>query len=370
MVQSALLPTNRQPGARSHMAENRQSFGFSLSVGIHSDVGRVRDNNEDSFGHAWMDDSSLFVVVADGMGGHEAGEVASSLAIQVMQDSVTRVPSEDPRTRLYNACIEANEAILDEGRRSGTSGMGTTVISCVMQGSEMFIGQVGDSRAYQIRKGHCIWRTQDHTRVQMLFEQGMISEEEVRDHPESGMLTRALGHARMADGRALEPHVEAEAIVLEEMDCVILCSDGLHDLVEDWEIAKLVAGKQPDEASQELIQMACERGGHDNVTVAVITAGRRAADYDAHFAPPRPAFTDEPSEDDEAESTFDGFGRDEHGELREGSAGEANPTEDTSVDSPAANKTMLMVGLAVAVVVVGGLVFLALAAGAFWTLYG
>jgi len=280
------------------MAENRQSYGFPLSIAVHSDVGRVRDNNEDSYGHAWMDDSSLFVVVADGMGGHEAGEVASGLAVQVMQDAVTQTPSDDPRTRLYNGCIEANEAILDEGRRSGTAGMGTTIISSVLRGAEVFVCQVGDSRAYQIRKGHCIWRTQDHTRVQMLLEQGMITEDEVRDHPESGMLTRALGHARMADGRPLEPHVEAEPVVLEEMDCLVMCSDGLHDLVEDWEIAKVVAGKQPDEVSQELIELACERGGHDNVTVAVITAGRRAGDFDPGYSPPRPVFHDEPSEED------------------------------------------------------------------------
>jgi PPM family protein phosphatase len=354
------------------MAENRQSFGFPLSVAVHSDVGRVRDNNEDSFGHAWMSDSGLFVIVADGMGGHEAGEVASSLAVQVMQDSVTATPSEDPRTRLYNACIEANEAILDEGRRSGTSGMGTTIISCVMQGAEMFICQVGDSRAYQIRNGHCIWRTQDHTRVQMLLEQGMITEEEARDHPESGMLTRALGHSRMADGRPLEPHVEAEAVVLEDMDCIIMSSDGLHDLVEDWEIARIVAGKQPDEASQELIEMACERGGHDNVTVAVITAGRRAADYDPNFAPPRPAYSDEPSEDDEAESTFDGFARDENGDVRGPGevAAQPHPTEDTAVESGADNKKLLMAGAAAVVVIGGGLIALLLAVGGLYIMFG
>lgn len=342
------------------MAENRQSFGFPLSVAIFSDVGRVRDNNEDSYGHAWLDDSSLFVIVADGMGGHEAGEVASGLAVQVMEEVVTRSSKDDPKTSLYNGCLEANEAILDEGRRSGTSGMGTTIVSAIIQGSDVNICLVGDSRAYHIRKGHSIWRTKDHTRVQMLLDQGMISDEEARDHPESGMLTRALGHSRMADGRPLEPHVEREPIVLEEMDTLVLSSDGLHDLVDDWEIAKVVAGKQPDEISQELIELACERGGHDNVTVAVIVAGRRAGDYDANYMPPNAVYLEEPSEDDYAESTFDGIRREEGGDmLTDESLGLPLPgvTEDTMAEGKlnGNNKKMLMVAAVVLTVLALGI---------------
>jgi protein phosphatase len=130
-----------------------------------------------------------------------------------------------------------------------------------------------------------LWRTLDHTRVQMLLDTGEIDEEQARTHPEAGMLTRALGHERMADGRSLEPDVLAEPLLLEDDDTLVLCSDGLHDLVEDWEIGRLVAGKSPDQAARDLVTAACERGGHDNITVAVVTAGERIAEYDPNYVP-------------------------------------------------------------------------------------
>ena len=187
------------------MSELRRSFGFSISVDGGTDVGRVRTNNEDSWGAQWLEDGSLFVIVADGMGGHEAGEVASGLAVQVVEDAATRDVDIDPRQRLYDALVEANEAILEEGNRSGSRGMGTTAITCICKGQEAYVALVGDSRCYLIRYGQVIWRTLDHTRVQMLVDNGDISEEEAKTHPEAGMLTRALGHARMADGRPSSP---------------------------------------------------------------------------------------------------------------------------------------------------------------------
>ena len=268
------------------MSDLRRSFGFPLGVSADTNVGRVRTNNEDSYGTAWLDDGSLFVIVADGMGGHEAGEVASGLAVQVVEDSVSRDPEADPRERLHTALIEANDVILDEGNRSGTRGMGTTAISAICRGNEVYVALVGDSRLYMIRHGHVVWRTMDHTRVQMLVDAGEISEEDAKNHPEAGMLTRALGHARMADGRPLEPDVLSDPIQIEESDSLLLCSDGLTDLVDDWEIARIVAGKTGDEAAAELIELACERGGHDNITIAIINAGLRASEYDASFVPP------------------------------------------------------------------------------------
>ncbi len=263
----------------------RHSFGFPLRVALHSDVGRVRTNNEDSHGHAWLEDGSLFVMVADGMGGHEAGEVASGLAVQVLEDVVARDVDADPRERLYHGLLESNEAILEEGRASGTKGMGTTAIAAILRGPEIHVGLVGDSRLYQIRRGQLVWRTLDHTRVQMLLDQGEISDEQARQHPESGMLTRALGHSRMADGRPLVPDVLAEPLHIEVNDTIVMCSDGLHDLLEDWEIGQLVAGREPADAARELVELACERGGHDNVTVAVITAGEAASEFDPEFVP-------------------------------------------------------------------------------------
>lgn len=283
----------------------RRSFGFPLNVCVKSDVGRVRSNNEDSFGLRWLDDGSLFVIVADGMGGHEAGEVASGLAARVLEETVSRDPDADPRERMYNGLLEANSSIIEEGRASGTRGMGTTAIVGVLKGSEVHVGLVGDSRLYHFRKGQLLWRTLDHTRVQMLIDQGEIGEDEARAHPESGMLTRALGHARMADGRPLAPDVLAEPLYLEHDDLVILCSDGLHDLLEDWEIGQIASGLEPDQACDRLIAQALERGGHDNVTVAVITAGETSAPYDPAFVPDSHlAVEDAPPE---VEVTYDVF---------------------------------------------------------------
>ncbi len=268
------------------MGELRRSFGFQLAVDGNSDVGRVRTNNEDSWGASWLDDGSLFVIVADGMGGHEAGEVASGLAVQVVEDVASRDADADPRERLFDALIEANQVILEEGNRSGTRGMGTTAVTAILKGAEAYVALVGDSRCYLIRHGQIVWRTLDHTRVQMLVDNGDISEEEAKSHPEAGMLTRALGHSRMADGRPLEPDVLEEPLYLEEKtDTLLFCSDGLTDLVDDWEIGQIVAGKTGDEAISALIELACDRGGHDNVTIAIVNTGLRAADYDENYVP-------------------------------------------------------------------------------------
>ncbi len=288
------------------MDDTRSSFGFPLRVAVYSDVGRVRANNEDAHGFAWMPDGSLFVIVADGMGGHEAGEVASGLAVQVLEEVILRDVEADPRERLYHGLLEANEAILAEGKASGTRGMGTTAIATLLRGPEVHVGMVGDSRLYHIRSGQLVWRTLDHTRVQMLVETGEIGEEDARQHPESGMLTRALGHSRMADGRPLIPDVLAEPLFIEPSDALVLSSDGLHDLLEDWEIGQLVAGRGPEEAARVLVETACERGGHDNITVAVVTAGDRASAYDPEFVPDTYLITDEvPERLRDADPTYD-----------------------------------------------------------------
>lgn len=292
----------------------RQSFGFPLSVDVGTDVGKIRDNNEDSVGYAWLDDGSLFVIVADGMGGHEAGEVASSLAVRVSEEVVRQDPDADPRDRLHNALLEANQAILEEGQSSGTRGMGTTAIAAILKGNHVYLGQVGDSRAYQFRRGHRIWRSTDHTRVQMLVNEGRLTEEQARHHPEAGMLTRALGHARMADGQPLVPEILDEPLVLDKGDTLLLCSDGLHDLLDDDEIGRMMAGKDSGSAISLLIQEACDRGGHDNITIALINAGTAVQPFDPSFQPPnatpRAASSDLAQEDENP--TFDfsdqGFG--------------------------------------------------------------
>ncbi len=328
-------------------------------MAVHSDVGRVRTNNEDSHGYAWLPDGSLFVIVADGMGGHEAGEVASGLAVQVLEEVVGRDAVTDPRERLFHGLLEANEAILKEGRASGTRGMGTTSVAAILRGPEVHVGLVGDSRLYHIRRGHLVWRTLDHTRVQMLIDHGEVAEDDARNHPESGMLTRALGHSRMADGRPLVPDVLAEPLHIEPDDALVMCSDGLHDLLEDWEIGQVVAGRDPLESAKELVRLACERGGHDNVTVAVVTAGPRAAEYDPDFVAP----SLEPARSEvQVEQTFD----DLNAQLPAGD----RPTPPAGGGSRLPLVVMVAAAVIVGGLVIGGLAVMVLGTGFLFALSG
>lgn len=262
------------------MNEVRLSHGTPLSVAVRTDTGRVRSNNEDSYGVRWMPDSSLLVVVCDGMGGHEAGEVASRLAVDTITDELVGQPVPDPRHRLYNAFLSANRAILDEAQRTGKRGMGTTGVVTVVRGGDAWVAQVGDSRLLHVRRGHLVWRTLDHTRVQSLVDRGLIREEDARGHTDAGMLTRALGHARMSNGDPLEPEVRREPLHLEAGDALVLCTDGCHDALEDWEIAMAIAGSSAEEGCERLVGMALDRGGHDNITVAAVVVGERALPYD------------------------------------------------------------------------------------------
>lgn len=265
----------------------RDSHGFPLRVAVATDVGQVRLNNEDASKVAWIGDGSLLVVVADGMGGHQAGEVASQLAVDVIAEAMAEDPEDDPRSRLDQAMLRANDAIIGEAKIRKTRGMGTTAIAILCQGPRVFAAYIGDSRLYWIRRGKVLWRTLDHTRVQALVDLGEVRESEAREHSEAGMLTRALGHARMIDGRALVPDVAADPLQLEPGDAMVISTDGLHDLLTDDEIADLVAGEDPERAASAIVGAALDRGGHDNVTVAVVTAAERAAPLDRSFVPPR-----------------------------------------------------------------------------------
>lgn len=270
----------------------RLCHGVPVAWHVRSDVGRVRSNNEDAWGARWLPDGSLLLVVCDGMGGHEAGEVASNLAVEVITGAVGRSlnPASpapvSPQAALYEALIAANKAIVDESRTAGRRGMGTTAIVALIRGREVYAGMVGDSRLYHVRQGHILLRTVDHTRVQSLLERNEIRPEDVRDHPDAGMLTRALGHARMSNGQPLVPEVFAEAIHLEDGDAIVLSSDGMHDLIDDWEVAASIAGEAPERAAEALVDLALDRGGHDNCTVAMLTVGAHASVFDPRFGEP------------------------------------------------------------------------------------
>ena len=251
------------------------------SAGL-SDVGLRRKSNEDSF--AISDDQTLFIV-ADGMGGHAAGEVASRLAVESIERHISgsdprkeptvpasfRSPSGDeaglppPARRVLNAIRLANQEIVRSVRKdSSMRGMGTTVVIALIHGSRAFIGSVGDSRAYLVRDGNLRQLTSDHTLVNEQVRAGALSTQEARRHPARNILTRAVGSQEDVEPDLVEQD-------LRPGDMLLLCSDGLTTMVEDADILKTVLAHadDPQTACRALIDLANERGGDDNVTVVL-----------------------------------------------------------------------------------------------------
>lgn len=228
-----------------------------ISWGCRSDVGLVRSHNEDSF----LVRTPLFVV-SDGMGGHAAGEVASSIAVETVG---AQAPAE-PDDILLGAAIEAaNRAVIkgaEEGR--GKPGMGCTVSAVLIKGDRMAIAHVGDSRVYLLHEGRIVRITHDHSFVEELVDAGQITEDEARVHPSRSVITRALGS---------DPEMYADHYTLDVRtgDRVILCSDGLSSMVDDREIELLtVSSASPQAAADKLVSAALTAGGADNVTVLVV----------------------------------------------------------------------------------------------------
>ncbi len=227
------------------------------SFASRSDVGNVREHNEDSLLVA----SPLFVV-ADGMGGHEAGEVASRIAVETMRQ---RVPKKASPEALAASVIEANEAVL-RGAADGTGrpGMGTTVTAALIYDDEVVIAQVGDSRAYLLHENVLQRITRDHSLVADLIEQGRLTEEEARFHPQRSVITRALG-----SDVNMQPDIYS--LRVEKGDRLVLCSDGLSSMISDEAIESIMLENEyPQEACDELVDEALAAGGLDNVTVIVI----------------------------------------------------------------------------------------------------
>ena len=233
----------------------------AATLGYLSDVGRVRRHNEDSF--AVREDLGLWIV-ADGMGGAAAGEVASAIAVDVIAREVAGGAGLDA------AIAEANRSILDAATAGrGKAGMGSTVVAAQLRGSDYTVAWVGDARAYLWGDG--LRRlSHDHSRVQELLDAGMISAEEARLHPQRSVITRVLGGP---DGTA----AAAEQISgsLAPGQGLLLCSDGLTSEVCDEEIARvlnttLAANGQGQAAADQLVSLALDHGGADNVTVVLL----------------------------------------------------------------------------------------------------
>ncbi|MFR3452342.1 MAG: Stp1/IreP family PP2C-type Ser/Thr phosphatase [Collinsella sp.] len=227
------------------------------TFGSRTDVGCVREHNEDSLAVALP-----LYVVCDGMGGHAAGEVASEIAVDVICD---RAPAHPDASALGQAVEEANLAIIRAAREGvGRAGMGCTCTAAMLEKDKLVIAQVGDSRAYLLHKGQMQQLTRDHSLVADLIEAGQITEAEARVHPQRSVITRALG----SDPRTQPDFFE---ITVEAGDRLLLCSDGLSTMLEDDQIAKILANhSEPQRCAAQLVNEAVGRGGYDNVTVIVV----------------------------------------------------------------------------------------------------
>ncbi|MCL1879376.1 MAG: Stp1/IreP family PP2C-type Ser/Thr phosphatase [Actinomycetia bacterium] len=248
--------------ARRNNAPRRMPLadGLKLDVGAASSLGRIRVNNEDAFLVA----APLFIV-ADGMGGHEAGEVASRLAIEQMRAAAAKLDGpQDLRKAICRANLEIFQAPF---KGIGRPGMGTTMTAALIEDGRLLIAQVGDSRAYLLHNGTLQRLTRDHSLVEEMISNGTISEEEAREHPRRGVITRVLGNDAEVDPDLYE-------LAIEPGDQLLLCSDGLHGMITDTEIEELLAASLSNSSSQEsvdaLIDMANEAGGFDNVTVILV----------------------------------------------------------------------------------------------------
>ena len=238
-----------------------------------SDVGLVRDGNEDAY---LVADS--VVAVADGMGGHLAGEVASSTALEPLRDLDGKVfpDASDALAALRDAVVAANETVVQMAADEPSyRGMGTTLTAALLEGRRLHVAHVGDSRAYLYREGTFSQLTDDHTFVQHLINEGQITREEAANHPQRSMITRAIGVSEEID-------VDAMTLELKPDDVVLLCSDGLTGPVSDADIARVLGDAGELERSLDrLIEMANEAGGPDNITAVILRFEDTEADTDA-----------------------------------------------------------------------------------------
>ena len=222
-----------------------------------------RENNEDFF---LIDLERNLFIVADGMGGHNAGEVASSLAAQAVREYISVAFDGNAAGIIIKEAIQAANRKVYAQASMGTSreGMGTTLTVAWLLDSKGYIAHVGDSRAYLIRDGSIASITCDHSLVQEMVENGGLSALEARTHPKRNILTRAVG----TESHAL---VDVDEIQLKEKDRLLLCTDGLNGILGDREIFDIIqASSSVGEASSLLVNSATQKGGHDNITAIVI----------------------------------------------------------------------------------------------------
>ena len=247
------------------------------TIGMLTDIGKVRTIDEDSilaadlsFGVNSESSKFLLLAVADGMGGHAKGEEASKIALNAIARTVIpELFNDTPFTELLEKGIQnANQDILDyTAKYPESSGMGTTSVCAVVKGNEVHLANVGDSRAYVISDDEIRPVTKDHSYVQALVDEGKITQAEAREHPKKNIITKAVG---------ISPSVEADKSILTlgSDESLLLCCDGVIAHLTDEDIHKIINdSSDPQSACQKIVDTANERGGSDNISLIILSAG-------------------------------------------------------------------------------------------------
>jgi serine/threonine protein phosphatase PrpC len=262
----------------------------TLEAWLVTDVGVVRDHNEDS---AYMDPAQGFFIVADGMGGHAAGEVASAMAVDTVKktlegaraeiDGFRKAPGDVGRRNLVqllqSAVLQAHQAVFQRGQSEpDKAGMGTTLDVVLVAGAEAFVAHVGDSRTYLVRDAKSSQITTDHTVAEVLVIEGKLTIEEAQVSPLRTILVNAIGVSA-------DVGVEMAHVTLKRGDKLLLCSDGLHDYFPaEEEIAQRLTTDTPGDALKEMVELAKTRGGHDNITGVAVHIAELIEGLSGHFS--------------------------------------------------------------------------------------
>ncbi|HTG69883.1 MAG TPA: Stp1/IreP family PP2C-type Ser/Thr phosphatase [Candidatus Udaeobacter sp.] len=237
-----------------------------------SDIGRVRQVNEDQSWVSQLNNGITLAIVADGMGGHQAGDVASKKAVDAFRSMLEQsavkadLSLQEGKMLIRQAITQANEAVFElASRNEHYHNMGTTIVAALVKQDNAIIGHVGDSRAYKITEGAITQITTDHTLVNELVKSGQLSMEEAAHHPRRNVLTRAVGTDSHVD-------IDVQSVEWSPQDVLLLCSDGLSNMVSEQQMLQTVTTEQLelDSKADHLIQLALHAGGDDNITVVLL----------------------------------------------------------------------------------------------------
>lgn len=241
-----------------------------MDIGVKTDIGEVRDRNQDAY-FISSDKTCPLFIIADGMGGHKAGEIASGMVIEIMKTQLKEElkkpisKDDDIKSKIRDSISIANQKIYKKSLEDEKfSGMGTTVTLAYERDNRIYIGHVGDSRAYILRENIFEQLTRDHSLVEELMRNGSISKEEAKNHPQRNIITRAVGTSY---------DIEVDLIVKERYkdDIFLLCSDGLSNMLTDDEIKEILLNSwSMGKACEDLVNLSKDKGGFDNITVLAI----------------------------------------------------------------------------------------------------